>query len=66
MPTVPDWPMAHFGTADTPLPPVTADFDDPDPDDEELDVTPPGVVMMLGFDPKDVDWSEYMDEPPKP
>ncbi len=32
--------------------------DDEDPDDEELEVTPPGVVMMLGFDPKDMDEDE--------
>jgi hypothetical protein len=26
---------------------------DPDPDDEELDKTPPDVVELLGFDPKE-------------
>ena len=29
--------------------------DEVDPDDEELDETPADVVMMLGFDPKDMD-----------
>lgn len=46
-------PDAHWGTATTPLPPVTED-DDPDPDDELLPETPPDVVAMLGFDPRDV------------
>ncbi|MDQ2765249.1 MAG: hypothetical protein M3Y22_17770, partial [Pseudomonadota bacterium] len=27
--------------------------EDIDPDDEELPETPPDVIMMLGFDPKD-------------
>lgn len=30
--------------------------DEPDPDDEELFVTPPDVVATLGFDP--ADWAE--------
>lgn len=48
-----DWlPDAHFGTATTPLPEVSADDGD-DPDDEELPETPPDVRLMLGFDPKD-------------
>lgn len=25
-----------------------------DPDDEEMDETPPGVVKILGFDPKEI------------
>ena len=29
---------------------------DPDPDDEELPVTPPDVVAILGFDP--LDWED--------
>jgi hypothetical protein len=28
-------------------------IDDPDPDDEELEVTPANVIAMLGFDPKE-------------
>lgn len=28
--------------------------DDTDPDDEEMEVTPPDVVAMLGFDPKEL------------
>lgn len=60
-------PDAHWGTATTPLPPVTADDpDDTDPDDELLAVTPPDVVAMLGFDPltdpdvlaMDANWKE--------
>jgi hypothetical protein len=50
----------HFGSPDEPLP--EWDIDDEsgdDPDDEELDVTPPDVVAMLGFDPK-----ELNDDPP--
>lgn len=46
---------AHFGTAETPLPAVTED-DAPDADgnDEELAETPPDVVEMLGFDPREL------------
>lgn len=39
------------------------DHDEPDPDDEELEETPEDVVMMLGFDPKDMD-DEAEPEPP--
>lgn len=35
-----DWRSEH----------VETDFD---PDDEELDQTPPDIVSILGFDPKD-------------
>ena len=45
-------PMAHFGFYGNPLP-AMVDDPDPDPDDEELTVTPPEVVMILGFDPLD-------------
>jgi hypothetical protein len=49
-------PMAHFGAVGTPLPDPRIDPDgDFDPDDEELPESPPDVVMMLGFDPKDMD-----------
>ena len=44
---------ARFGSADTPLPDNTTAPDEPDPDDEELDETPPDVIAMLGFDPKE-------------
>lgn len=40
--------QAHFGTVGAPLPAPAADLD---PDDELLAVTPPDVVMFLGFDP---------------
>lgn len=46
-------PRAWFGTATTPLP-DPAGGDEDDPDDEELDETPPDVLAMLGFDPKDM------------
>lgn len=46
-------PMAHFGPVGTPLPDESDWTDDPDPDDEELDETPPDVIAMLGFDPLD-------------
>lgn len=47
----------HFGYYGKPLPDwrkaPDADDDD-DPDDEELEVTPPDVVAILGFDPKEL------------
>jgi hypothetical protein len=49
------FPMAHFGTADD-KPIDWSAMNDADPDDEELEESPPDVVMMLGFDPKTVDW----------
>lgn len=30
-------------------------FEEPDPDDEELDKTPKDVVAILGFDPKEIE-----------
>lgn len=47
-------PMAHFGTAETPLPDWRDGPDEIDPDDEQMD-TPSDVVEMLGFDPADED-----------
>lgn len=47
-------PQAHFGFHGNPLPPPTEDTEE-DPDDEELAVTPPEVVMILGWDPLDED-----------
>jgi len=46
----------HFGGVDAPLPDWRkADTDaDDDPDDEELDETPADVLMILGFDPKEL------------
>lgn len=52
----PDWlGMAYFGPVDAP--PPEGGGDTPDPDDEELDETPAGVVMMLGFDPA-LEWDD--------
>jgi hypothetical protein len=43
----------HFGWVGRPPAPISDD-DDPDPDDEEFAVSPPDVVAMLGFDPKEL------------
>jgi DNA topoisomerase-1 len=43
-------PDAFFGSADAP--PAAWDEDDTADDDEELAENPPGLVAMLGFDPK--------------
>lgn len=48
------WPGVHFGSADAPLPDPCPDPDD-GPDDAELAVTPPDVVALLGFDPREGD-----------
>lgn len=45
------WPEMHVAGAE-PTGEDAAAPDDVDPDDEELDVTPPDVVLALGFDPK--------------
>lgn len=45
-----DFPDAFFGTAETP--PAEWEPDDSPDDDEELEENPPGLVAMLGFDPK--------------
>lgn len=45
----------HFGEAGNPLPDWReASIEDVDPDDEELEDTPPDVIAMLGFDPKEL------------
>jgi hypothetical protein len=44
----------HFGYADKPLPDWRNELDEPDPDDEELEETPADVILILGFDPKDL------------
>ncbi len=46
------FPEAFFGTAHTP--PAAWETDDSPDDDEELAENPPGLVEMLGFDPKKV------------
>lgn len=47
---VEEFPEAFFGSADAP-PAAWGEDDSPD-DDEELAENPPGLVAMLGFDPK--------------
>jgi hypothetical protein len=48
-------PDLHFGRADSkPLDWRKYRDDSPD-DDEELDETPPSVVALLGFDPRDLE-----------
>lgn len=47
------WHGAAWGKADAPVS-VDWKYDPtPDPDDEELAATPPDIIAMLGFDPKD-------------
>ena len=45
---------ARWGTADTPLPDWRNAEDDDRDDDEEFADTPPDVIAMLGFDPKEL------------
>ncbi len=47
-------PEVHFGTADAKPIDWRKTPPERDPDDEELEVTPPDVVRMLGFDPRNV------------
>lgn len=47
-------PDVHFGSVDAPKA-NWREYDEPDPDDEQLDETPSDVVMMLGFDPAEPD-----------
>ena len=48
-----DLPEAHFGSSAQPLV-DWRNVPDTDPDDEQI-ATPKDVVMMLGFDPADVE-----------
>jgi hypothetical protein len=50
-------PDAHWGTAEAPLPDWRegGEDDDVDPDDELLAETPPDVITMLGFDPRELE-----------
>lgn len=51
-------PDAHFGSVGAPVP-NWREYDEPDPDDELLpDGTPQDVIMMLGFDPRELDEPE--------
>jgi hypothetical protein len=46
----------HFGSVNAPLPDWRQNdalLDEQDPDDQEMKETPPDVVSILGFDPKD-------------
>ncbi len=56
-----DLPDVHFGSPGQ-QPINWRALDDEDVDDEELEQTPEGVLMMLGFDPKDAEPDEAMDE----
>lgn len=51
------WPSdVHFGRVDAPLPDWRREpLVDPDPDDDELAVTPADVTAVLGFDPLDLE-----------
>jgi len=49
-----NFPNAFFGSASKP-PPDWRGSEDFDPDDDDMDETPPDVVSMLGFDPKEFD-----------
>jgi hypothetical protein len=49
------WGDAHWGPVGTPRPHFSTVNVGPDPDDEELETTPPDVVAILGFDPKDLE-----------
>lgn len=47
-------PDVHFGSPEA-QPVDWRNAPDDDPDDEELEETPPFVVAVLGYDPKDID-----------
>ena len=47
---LPDVHWGYVGAVPTGLP-----YDDKDPDDELLDVTPPEVTILLGFDPLELE-----------
>ncbi len=66
-PSAADWlPQAHFGRViGAPSPPVGRD-DEPDPDDEEVHPAPPDVVWMLGFDPLELNSSNFGTDEPFP
>lgn len=48
-------PDVHFGEADATQGNGWESYDEPDADDAELGETPKDVVMMLGFDPKEIE-----------
>ncbi|HEX7387690.1 MAG TPA: hypothetical protein VF285_10515 [Castellaniella sp.] len=47
-------PNVHFGWPEA-QPVDWRNASDDDPDDEELKETPPFVIAVLGYDPKDID-----------
>jgi hypothetical protein len=49
-----NFPNAFFGSASKPLPDWRGS-EDFDPDDDDMDETPPDVISMLSFDPKEFD-----------
>jgi len=52
-----DLPDVYFGSVDAP-PADWRAYEEEDPDDEELAETPESVVLMLGFDPLELDEDE--------
>jgi len=58
-------PKCYFGSVDTPLPHPSEDTSE-DPDDELLAVTPPDVIWMLGFVPRELDNEDEDDKIPNP
>ena len=49
-----DLPNVKYGTVDAAKIDWRNQPDPIDPDDDELDETPPDVIAMLGFDPKEL------------
>jgi hypothetical protein len=49
-----EMPYIYFGSVTTELFDWRSVPDEPDPDDEELEVTPSDVIAILGFDPKEL------------
>jgi hypothetical protein len=50
-----DLPSVHFGNASSDKIDWRENMPDESPDDDELHETPPEVLMILGFDPKELD-----------
>lgn len=57
-------PDAHFGESGKPPVDWRKAPDEADPDDEQLEETPPDVVEMLGFDPAEEDEDAAHTHPP--
>lgn len=58
-------PKVYYGSVENSIKPgPLTEAEDIDPDDEELAETPPGVIALLGFDPKtDPDYLAASGEP---